>query len=142
MISKFSPLKLKSVSKESKLSYVIEKMIVERIHRILIEDNEFEMIISVVNFKDILIYLLRMANESEVKYYTLPIDSFLENAKLKNITITSDKPFWEAMETLTDRVRSKWICVVDPVTEEFEGMIFREDFQFLLEDWNMKYVKM
>jgi len=39
-------------------------MITEKIHRIVIEDIDSRMMISVINFKDILLFLLRIANES------------------------------------------------------------------------------
>ena len=53
-------------------------MIVEKIHRILIEDIESKMIISILNFKDILLYLLRIANESHTDTYnTVTIASLL-----------------------------------------------------------------
>lgn len=37
-------------------------MSVEKIHRILIEDTESPMIISVLNFKDIFLYIMGIAN--------------------------------------------------------------------------------
>lgn len=57
-------IRLKTVVKESKLSYIVLTMITEKIHRIVIEDVESRMIISIINFKDILLFLLRIANES------------------------------------------------------------------------------
>ncbi len=62
-----SYIRLKSVVKISKLSYIVLTMITERIHRILIEDVDSRMIISILNFKDILLYLLRIANESSTE---------------------------------------------------------------------------
>lgn len=60
-------------------------MIVEKIHRILIEDIESKMIISILNFKDILLYLLRIANESHTESYNnVTIVSLLEAVNLKN----------------------------------------------------------
>lgn len=55
-------IRLKSVVKETKLAFVIMTMIVEKINRILIEDAESNMIISILSFKDILLYLMRIAN--------------------------------------------------------------------------------
>jgi hypothetical protein len=44
------------------------------------------MIISVLNFKDILLYLLRIANESNAAYYQyVTIESLLETVKIKKI---------------------------------------------------------
>ena len=57
-----SYIRLKSVPKESKISIVIMNMIVEKIHRILIEDSDSHMFVSILNFKDIFLYLLRIAN--------------------------------------------------------------------------------
>ena len=37
-------------------------MITEKIHRIVIEDIESNMMISVISFKDILLFLMRIAN--------------------------------------------------------------------------------
>jgi hypothetical protein len=37
-------------------------MIAEKIHRILVEDTDSKMVISIINFKDILLYLLRIAD--------------------------------------------------------------------------------
>lgn len=62
-------IRLKSVVKETKLAFVIMTMIVEKINRILIEDAESNMIISILSFKDILLYLVRIANESETSFY-------------------------------------------------------------------------
>jgi hypothetical protein len=59
-------------------------MIVEKIHRILIEDTESKMIISILNFKDILLYLLRIANESHTdSYNTVTIASLIDAVNLK-----------------------------------------------------------
>jgi hypothetical protein len=55
-------IRIKSVLKEAKLSYIVLTMITERIHRILVEDVDSKMMISVINFKDILLFLLRIAN--------------------------------------------------------------------------------
>jgi hypothetical protein len=53
-------------------------MIVEKIHRVLIEDVDSNMIISILSFKDILLYLVRIANESGVEFYnTVTILSLL-----------------------------------------------------------------
>ena len=48
--------------KEAKLSYIVLTMITEKIHRIVIEDIDSRMMISVISFKDILQFLLRIAN--------------------------------------------------------------------------------
>ena len=44
------------------MSYIVLTMITEKIHRILIEDVDSRMMISIINFKDILLFLLRIAN--------------------------------------------------------------------------------
>lgn len=73
-----SYIRLKSVVKEAKLSYIVLTMILEKIHRILIEDVDSRMMISIINFKDILLYLLRIANESPTEVYSsVPIRSLL-----------------------------------------------------------------
>lgn len=56
--------------KEAKLSYIVLTMIIEKIHRIIIEDVDSRMIISIINFKDILLFLLRIANESSTELYS------------------------------------------------------------------------
>ena len=72
------------------------------------------MIISVLNFKDVLLYLLRIANESNFNYYsTIEIHSMLKNVRPKENVIRSDRPIWEAFEMMVDRQRSLWINVVD-----------------------------
>lgn len=61
-------------------------MIVEKINRILIEDAESNMIISILSFKDILLYLVRIANESETSFYSkVPIYSLLETIDMKHV---------------------------------------------------------
>jgi hypothetical protein len=44
-------------------------MMVEKIHRVLVEDVDSNMIISILSFKDILLYLVRIANESGAEFY-------------------------------------------------------------------------
>ena len=72
-------IRLKSVVKDSKLSFIVLTMIFEKIHRILIEDvDSSNMIISIINFKDVLLYLLRIANEAPTDVYSIiPISSLL-----------------------------------------------------------------
>ena len=77
---------MKSVTKESKLMLIIMTMIYEKIHRILIEDTESKIYISVLNFKDIFLYLLKIANESHLTYYnSIDINSLLDIVKPINI---------------------------------------------------------
>ena len=77
---------MKSVTKESKLILIIMTMIYEKIHRILIEDTESKIYISVLNFKDIFLYLLKIANESHLTYYnSIDINSLLDIVKPINI---------------------------------------------------------
>jgi hypothetical protein len=53
-------------------------MIIEKIHRIIIEDVDSRMMISIISFKDILLFLLRIANESSTELYSnVPINSLL-----------------------------------------------------------------
>lgn len=61
-------------------------MIVEKIHRVLVEDVDSNMIISILSFKDILLYLVRIANESGTEFYnTVAISSLLENITIKKV---------------------------------------------------------
>ena len=77
---------MKSVTKESKLMLIIMTMIYEKIHRILIDDTESKIYISVLNFKDIFLYLLKIANESHLTYYnSIDINSLLDIVKPINI---------------------------------------------------------
>ena len=77
---------MKSVTKESKLMLIIMTMIYEKIHRILIEDTESKIYISVLNFKDIFLDLLKIANESHLTYYnSIDINSLLDIVKPINI---------------------------------------------------------
>lgn len=44
------------------------------------------MFISVLNFKDIFLYILRIANESPIEYYSaIDIQSLLQTGETKNI---------------------------------------------------------
>lgn len=90
-------IRVKSVVKESKLSYIVLTMITEKIHRIVIEDVETRMYISIINFKDILLFLLRIANEASTEVYSkVPIKSFLETNQLKDKCIYKDQKLIEA----------------------------------------------
>lgn len=53
---------LKTVFKDYKLESIVLTMILQRIHRIIVKDIDSRMLISIINFKDILLFLLRMAN--------------------------------------------------------------------------------
>ena len=100
-------------------------MIVEKIHRILIEDSDSHMFVSILNFKDIFLYLLRIANESPINSYnTITISSLLSAIDINHIEIEYDRPLWEAFEIMTDREKSQWINVVKE-NRKFEGMLFR-----------------
>ena len=55
------------------------------------------MIVSVLNFKDIFLFLLKIANESNLTYYSsIDINSLLETMRPKNIEIHENSPLWEA----------------------------------------------
>lgn len=46
------------------------------------------MIISILSFKDILLYLVRIANEAETEFYNkVTVGSLLENVQQKTISI-------------------------------------------------------
>ncbi len=77
-------------------------MIIEKIHRILIEDVDSRMMISIINFKDILLFLLRIANESSTEVYSkVPIKSFLETNCLKDKFIYRDQQVIEAFRLMS-----------------------------------------
>ena len=48
---------------DAKLSFVILKMLTEKIHRIIVEEKGSKMFTSILNYKDILLFLLRSVNE-------------------------------------------------------------------------------
>lgn len=67
----------------------------EKIHRILIEDSASKTMMSVLNFKDIFLYILRIANESQISYYSsIDIHSLLQTTETKNIEIEESSPLW------------------------------------------------
>ena len=77
-------------------------MITEKIHRIVIEDIDSKMMISVINFKDILLFLLRIANESSTEIYSkISIQSFLEPHYLKDKFIHKDQKLIEAFRMMS-----------------------------------------
>lgn len=118
-------------------------MLVEKIHRVLIEDVESKMIVSILSFKDILLYLVRIANESSTEFYsTVAISSLLDNhPPPKHVVIDENKPLWEAFELMTDVYHSRWICVVDRYGS-FKGLLFREDFRDIFKGWHIDYLWM
>lgn len=68
----------------------------------LIEDVESKMMISIINFKDILIFLLRIANESSIQVYSrVPIQSFLESNCLKEKYVFRDQKVIEAFRLMS-----------------------------------------
>ena len=135
-------IRLKSVEKGSKLSIVIMNMIVEKIHRILIEDSDSHMFVSILTFKDIFLYLLRIANESQIdSYNTVTISTLVSAIGAKTIEIGYDRPLWEAFEIMTDRQKSQWINVVKE-NRKFAGMLFREDFREIFQGWQVNYLWM
>ena len=76
-------------------------MITEKIHRIVIEDIDSRMMISVINFKDILLFLLRIANEASTEVYSkIPIKSFMEHHFLKDKYIYKDQKLIEAFRMM------------------------------------------
>ena len=128
--------------KESKISIVIMNMIAEKIHRILIEDSDSRMFVSVLTFKDIFLYLLRIANESPLtSYNNVDISSLLSILGTKSLQINQSQPLWQAFEIMTDRDRSQWINVVDD-HDTFKGMLFREDFRDIFKGWHVDYLWM
>ena len=133
-------IRIKSAVKESKLSYLVLTMITEKIHRIVIEDIDSRMMISVINFKDILLFLLRIANESSTEVYSkIPIKSFLEPHYLKDKYIHKDQKLIEAFRMMAEIHRSLWINVVDS-DMRFQGIVFRRDFKDILKAWNLHQV--
>lgn len=117
-------------------------MIAEKIHRILIEDSDSRMFVSVLTFKDIFLYLLRIANESPLtSYNNVDISSLLSILGTKSLQINQSQPLWQAFEIMTDRDRSQWINVVDD-HDTFKGMLFREDFRDIFKGWHVDYLWM
>jgi hypothetical protein len=101
------------------------------------------MIISILNFKDVLLYLLKIANESGNNFYQhISIGSLLENVNIKNYSINDDRPLWEAFEAMTDEHRSMWINVVSRDGAAFKGILFREDFRDIFKGWHIDYLWM
>ena len=77
-------------------------MIMEKIHRILIEDVDSRMMISIINFKDILLYLLRIANESSTEVCSnVPIKSLIEGYCLKSRVIYRQDKLATAFKLMT-----------------------------------------
>jgi hypothetical protein len=100
------------------------------------------MMISIINFKDILLYLLRIANESPTEVYSsVPISSLLEDNCLKNKSVYRGEKLVNAFRLLTETHRSLWINVVDQ-NNRFSGMLFREDFRDILKGWSLNEVKL
>lgn len=98
------------------------------------------MMISIINFKDILLFLLRIANESSAEVYSkVPIKSFLETNCLKDKFIYRDQQVIEAFRLMSEINKSLWINVVDR-DMKFCGMLFRRDFKDVLRGWNLHWV--
>lgn len=80
----------------------------------MIEDVDSRMMISIINFKDILLYLLRMANESSTEVCSnVPIKSLIEDNCLKQRFVRKDEKLATAFKLLADTHRSLWINVLD-----------------------------
>lgn len=115
-------------------------MIVEKIHRVLIEDADSKMMISILNFKDVLLYLLRIANESPVYICNrIAVKELLDSNQVNKPAIEEGEPLWKGFELLADVHRSLWITVVGP-DNQFRGMLFREDFREIMKNWQLHYV--
>ena len=90
------------------------------------------MMISVISFKDILLFLLRIANESSTEVYSkVPIKSFMETSFIKDQHIHKDQKLIEAFRLMTEIHRSVWINVIDS-DGQFVGVVFRRDFKEIL----------
>jgi hypothetical protein len=90
------------------------------------------MMISIINFKDILLYLLRIANESSTEVCSnVPIKSLIEDNCLKERVAYRHEKLAVAFKYLTETHRSLWINILDH-NNRFCGMLFREDFRDIL----------
>lgn len=106
---------LKTVFKDYKLESIVLTMILQKIHRIIIKDIDSRMLISIINFKDILLFLLRMANESNEEVYSdISIKTLLDNnAPLVPKTTSPALTLADAFNQLNEVHRSQWTTVVD-----------------------------
>lgn len=130
---------LKTVNMDAKLSFVILKMLTEKIHRIIVEEKSSKMFTSILNYKDILLFLLRSVNEelTNTNEYTLPISILIEHKKLRESTILETETVWAAFDSMINRNRTFWINVLDQ-KGRYVSTLFREDFFILLKDWRME----
>lgn len=100
------------------------------------------MYVSVLNFKDVFLYILRIANESSMtSYNAVNVSSLLGLVGIRHVQIEENQPLWEAFEIMTDREKSQWINVVDS-ERRFKGMLFREDFRDIFKGWHVDYLWM
>lgn len=97
------------------------------------------MFTSILNYKDILLFLLRSVNEqlTNTNEYLLPISMLLEQKKLRESTILETETVWAAFNNMINRSRTFWINVVDKAGR-YVSTLFREDFFILLKDWRME----
>ena len=93
--------------------------------------------ISIITFKDILLYLLRIANESSTELYSnVCIKSLIEGNYFRQKVVYRHETLTAVFKKMTDVFRSRWINVVD-ANNVFCGMIFREDLRKIYKKWNL-----
>jgi hypothetical protein len=103
-----------------------------------VEEKGSKMFTSILNYKDILLFLLRSVNEelTNTNEYTLPISMLMEHKKLRESTILETETVWAAFDNMINRNRTFWINVLDK-SGRYVSTLFREDFFILLKDWRM-----
>lgn len=128
---------------DTKLTAAILKMLSEKIHRIVVEEKGSKMFTSILNYKDILLYLLRSVNEefSSTNEYNLPFSVLIENRKNRESTIDVQETVWNAFDVMINRNKTVWLNVVDK-QGKYVSTLFREDFHLVLAGWRLDLLGM
>ncbi|EGR31361.1 zinc finger lsd1 subclass family protein, putative, partial [Ichthyophthirius multifiliis] len=134
---KYEYKKLITVNLEAPLQEACTKMIEQKIHRILVIDNESQLVVGILTYKDILLFLVRnltqdFNNDSYNNSYDLQIQSISKQVNSNQHVLSFN--YNDSTYNCFDTMMNKWKISSVPITGEnnvYKGLIHRRDIVFI-----------
>ncbi|EGR27873.1 rab2 gtpase, putative [Ichthyophthirius multifiliis] len=144
-IQLFESKNLIVVSINEKLQTACNKMNNNKIHRIIVIDDESQLVIGILTYKDILLYLIRNLTQDfntdslDSNQYDIPISFVLSQIKIQQNILTCNSN--DIVYNCFDLMMNKWKISSVPIVDNnktYIGLIHRRDIIFIWKTQNFQ----
>ncbi|KAL4448650.1 hypothetical protein ABPG74_012739 [Tetrahymena malaccensis] len=130
-----------SVTLEAKLQEACSKMIEHKIHRILVIDQESQLVVGILTYKDILLFLIRnltqdFQGDEKDDQYDIPISYAMDQLCIQEVLSCNHL---DTTYNAFDVMMNKWKVSSVPIVGEnnaYMGLIHRRDIVFIWKTQN------